>query len=533
MLLRWWKEKNSQQLAGLDIKSDAVNILKINIASKPYQVEVYASAPLAKDAVQKNEIKDTAAVGNAIKKLLKSIDSRIGSVALSVPRASVITKTISVNSHLNSAEIESRAWIEANHHFPDLVGEIYLDFSVIGPSAENPSDIDLMLVACRKDQIKPYLDALKEGGLKAEVIDVNSYALEKALSLVTENFPQSNTFALLNLDSNLSSLVVSHEGDVIFAHDHIYDDHKLSSQIQTYLTPENKDANKIASLEDAGYVNILKNTLTSHLRHIMHFFYSSRANINIQKLYLSGDFSNLPDLANFIQQEIGIETSLANPFDKMIFSSSVDKKQLEKNSSSLMLCCGLALTKDTSLGKTSINLLPWREKARKKKQLAFLALLGIFIGITFFIIFLTHIYYDALINRANGRVQYLQEALGQKQQEYSHFIEKKKQQTAIETNLKFITSLHEKNFQAVRMLNELVLLVPKTITLQKLVRKGNQILIEGKAQSELQVTQFIKNISNSTMFNQPLLTHINAPLSDTETGKIFQLKIEQKDQMPP
>ena len=60
MLLRWWKEKNSQQLAGLDIKSDAVNILKINIASKPYQVEVYASAPLAKDAVQKNEIKDLA-----------------------------------------------------------------------------------------------------------------------------------------------------------------------------------------------------------------------------------------------------------------------------------------------------------------------------------------------------------------------------------------------------------------------------------------------------------------------------------------
>jgi type IV pilus assembly protein PilM len=345
LLLRWLKKHNNQGLIGLDIGSDSIKLLQINAVSKPYQVEKFSMAALPVGAVVKGEMKDYPAIGTVLKELFKQANIQIKSVALAIPRSSVIIKNISVDSRLNSSEIESRAWIEANHSFPDLVGEIYLDFSV-NASPANPSQLDLMLIACRKDQIKPYFEVLDAGGLAAKVIDVNSYALERALSLITKETPNLETVALLNLDANLSTFLVVHGNELIYAHDHSYDGQRLQSQSKEYLSTA---VEKIASLNDAAYVEVLKNVLAAHLRHTMHFFYSSRPNINIQKIILAGDCAQTPCLTEYIQQEVGIETELADPFKNMVVTSGIDTTQLQQNAPMLMLACGLALSVDNSI----------------------------------------------------------------------------------------------------------------------------------------------------------------------------------------
>lgn len=342
MLLRWWKQHGSNGLIGLDIGSNVIKLLEIKSTEKPFRVESFAIVPLPTGTIVKGEIKDPNAIGAALKELFKRKNIQTKSVALAISRSSAIIKNIQVDNRLTPSEIESRAWIEANHHFPDLVGEIYLDFSV-SPSTENPSQLDLVLVACRKDQIKPYLDALQQSGLVAKIIDVNSYALERALALMAESFSDLNTVALLNLDLNVSTLLVVHDRKLIFAHDHAYDGQRLQTSTQEYLKTA---VGQIASLNDAAYLEILKNALSAHLRHTMHFFYSSRPNINIQKLMLSGDCANTPALAEFIQQEVGIETVLANPFLGMTIASGVDAKELQMHAADMMLSCGLALSVD-------------------------------------------------------------------------------------------------------------------------------------------------------------------------------------------
>lgn len=336
-----WRQYAAEQLIGLDIGPGSVKLLKIDASDEPYCVENFGMVPLASGVIVKEEIKDAAALGEALKQVCDEAQVKTKSVAFAIPRSSTIIKTITVDKRLNSADIESRAWVEANHHFPDLVGDIYLDFDIIGPSEKDPTQLDLLLVACRKDQIKPYLDVLAAGGFNAKIVDVNCYALERALSLVMKRLPKLKTVALLNLDYSTSSLNVVHEGQLIYAHDHSFEGLHFNAQIQEYSADKK---NTKLSMSDAAYVDILKAGISAHLRHSMHFFYASRPHVVIQKLILGGDCATIPYLNSYIQQETGIETILANPFEDMEFATSVDEQKLRLSASAMMLSCGLALS---------------------------------------------------------------------------------------------------------------------------------------------------------------------------------------------
>lgn len=380
LILRLLKRQASNNLIGLDIGSDSFKILKINHNQNHNKVDNFLILPIPAGMIVKNEIKNTSALGLLLKDALRQTEIETKDVALSIPRASVIIKNINVDKRLNSEDIESRAWVEAHRHFPDLVGDIYLDFSMIGPSAQDSSQLELMLVICRKDQIKPYLEILRHAGLTPKIVDVNSFALERALAIIARSTPDLKTIALLNLDYNLSTLIVTHDNKLVYAHDQTFDGRRLLNQVKTYeekltqktavepeslpngLDPvpiqtikESTDSkNKIEQetitdvealkTDDSKYLDIFKENLTAHLRHTMHFFYSSRPNINIQKIILSGDCANAPQLASFIQREIGIQAEVANPFMNMELSSYLDKEKLYKTAPSLMLCYGLALS---------------------------------------------------------------------------------------------------------------------------------------------------------------------------------------------
>lgn len=351
-LRRWWKQRTPHNLVGLDIDSDIVKILKINSKETPFKVETFGLSALPVGAIIKNEVKNEDGVVSILKDLFNQTDLSKDYIALAIPRSSVIIKNVTVDKRLTEGEIESRAWVEANRNFPDLVGEIHLDFSIVGPSAQDPSQLDMVLVACRKEQIKPYLDLLRESNLTPKVLDVNCYALERALSILAPQQALNEAVALLNLNFTLSTLIVSQNKQLIYAHDHSYDGQRLVAQARAHFNETSKNLSdpfeKNATLaDDPAFSEILKENLTSHLRHTMHFFYSSRPNISVSKLILAGDCTIVPALAEFIQQQTNVPTVLADPFANMTIDPSVDSETLKKYAAAMTLCCGLALSKFT------------------------------------------------------------------------------------------------------------------------------------------------------------------------------------------
>jgi len=374
MISMQWKAHTSNNLLGLDISTDSVKLLKIDLMGNQYRVENFSMAPLPANTIVKDEVKDPFAIINAIKDMIRQAEPDTKNVAVAVPRSSTIMKTITINNRLTPQEIESRAWLEANRLFPDLVGNIYLDFAITGPAAQDPDQLEVLLVACRKEHIDPYVEILKQAGLTPRVFDVNCYALERAIPLVIPSPTQLKTIAVLNLNFTLSSFIVKHEGNLVHAHDQSYDGRHLIAQIEAREEVKEQATEKVEAVATAetsapanetpaqavaapvtasetpmshprSVTDVLRESLSSHLRHTIHFFYTSKPNITIQKLILSGDCANIPELPAFIQQEVGIETVIADPFADMLLAPGVRQESLKVHAPALMLCCGLALSK--------------------------------------------------------------------------------------------------------------------------------------------------------------------------------------------
>lgn len=349
-LLKKWQKNTVTNYIGLDISADAIKILKINTAVLPNQVENFSVVPLPVDAIAKDIIKNPAIVISELKKLSKLIVGKVKLVAIAIPRSSAILKNITVGNRLTPREVESRAWVEASRYFPDLIDDSYLDFDVLGPSAQDNSQLDVVLVACRKKHIQPFLDVLDQGDFTVKLVDVNCYAFERAFAAILQ--PKSDAaVALLNLDATLSTLVVSQANYLAYAHDQSFDGRRLVNEVRQKIQDSGKNITdpftSSGDLGDAEYLKILKENLSAHLRHTMHFFYSSRPNVAIDKVVLSGECATIPHLAVFVQQEIGIETVIANPFVDMAIAPDVDAKALYQYAPMLMLSCGLALSKSS------------------------------------------------------------------------------------------------------------------------------------------------------------------------------------------
>ena len=109
-------------------------------------------------------------MSNVIKQLYQNLHTETKSVAIAIPRSSVIIKNTLISSRLSPTEVESRVWLEANQHFPELIGGLYLDYQILGPATDDPAQLELMMVACRKDQVDPFLE-----------VSINNYYMDSVL----------------------------------------------------------------------------------------------------------------------------------------------------------------------------------------------------------------------------------------------------------------------------------------------------------------------------------------------------------------
>src|ERR1041385_6548885 len=178
-------------LFGLDISSASVKMLEIVDAGKGvYRVERHPIEPLAKDAIVDGNINNLEAVTDAVRRAHKRLGTRTKHVAMAVPTGAVITKKIVVPATLREEELEVQVESEANQYIPFALEEVNLDFQVVGPWPANPHDQEVMIAATRKEKVEDRVAVAESAGLKALVMDVESFAQQTALGLVVQSLPR-------------------------------------------------------------------------------------------------------------------------------------------------------------------------------------------------------------------------------------------------------------------------------------------------------------------------------------------------------
>src|SRR6059058_5342306 len=154
-------------------------------------------------------------VAEALRRGWKRLGSRNRNVAMALPAAMVITKRIIVPAGQKEEELELTVEAEANQYIPFALDEVNLDFQILGPAPTNADDVEVLIAASRKEKIEDRVAAAEAAGLKAMVVDIESFAVQTAFELIERTLPDNGrdqNIAIVDVGTTMMNLNVLRNG---------------------------------------------------------------------------------------------------------------------------------------------------------------------------------------------------------------------------------------------------------------------------------------------------------------------------------
>ena len=348
-MLRLYRKPN-KGLIGVDISSTSVKVLELAVKNGKYHVESYALVPLPEGSVVEKNVLNVEAVADALERAINLADPHSDQAAFAVPTSMVISKIIEMDADMSDDEREIQIRMDAEQYIPFPLDEVSLDFEVLPERLANPHRVKVLLVATRLENISVRSEVLELAGLTPKVADVESCAIENAYQVFADTLPVGvNTVAILDIGHTMTTLSVMQHGKVIYTREQVFGGKQLTQDIQNRYGlsfEEAGRAKRTQTLPDDYEAEILEPYLDSVVQQAarsLQFFFSSSQFNEIDHILLAGGNANITGLAKLIQQKLGYRVTVANPFLQMGFSSKVDVQKIEKDASSLMVACGLAM----------------------------------------------------------------------------------------------------------------------------------------------------------------------------------------------
>ncbi len=350
-MLPFLGKKASTAKLGIDISSTSVKLLELSRSGNRYKVEAYSVEPLPANAVVEKNITDVEGVGDAIAKVLARSKSGIKNAAVAVAGSAVITKTIEMDSALNDDEMESQIKVEADQYIPYPLDEVSIDFEVQGEVDNAPERVEVLLAACRNENVELRSDVLEIAGLVPKVVDVEAYAIERAFGLVADQIEggEDQTVAIVDIGSTMTTLSVLHDGRTIYTREQLFGGKQLTEEIQRRYGLSFEEAGlakKQGGLPDDYEPEVLepfKEAVVQQVARSLQFFFSSSQYNDVDHILIAGGTASISGLAELVQDKVGTSTTVANPFVDMAISPKVNASILSNDAPALMIACGLAL----------------------------------------------------------------------------------------------------------------------------------------------------------------------------------------------
>ncbi len=345
-------KKKANTLLGIDISSTSVKLIELSRSGGRYKVEAYAVEPLPPNAIVEKNIAELEVVGQVIARVVTKARTSVKHAAVAVAGSAVITKIIEMEAGLSEEELENQIKIEADQYIPYPLEEVAIDFEVQGVTARSADRVNVLLAACRKENVEVREAALALAGLSAKVVEIEAYSLERAYGLLAEQLGSGEedlTVAIVDIGATMMTLSVLHNGQTIYTREQLFGGKQLTDEIQRRygLSTEEADlAKKQGGLPDdyeTEVLNPFKEAVAQQVSRSLQFFFAAGQYSDVDYILLAGGTASIVGLDQLVQQKIGTSTLVANPFANMTLSNKVNAGALASDAPSLMMACGLAM----------------------------------------------------------------------------------------------------------------------------------------------------------------------------------------------
>ena len=344
-----------KQLAGLDIGSSIIKLTEVQETPKGRILSRFSMIPLARGAIVDGAVAEPDVLTATIKELHKKSGSKRKKVVTSISGTSVVIKKVTF-SQMDEDELRDLIRDEGGKYLPfDNMDTVYYDFQILGENPYSPSQIDVLLVAAKKDIIDGYTEAIQDAGLIPVIMDVDSFALE---TMYEENydFEENDVDILINIGASMTNLNVVKGGMSIFTRDFTIGGNSVTESIaaKTGLSFDEAEKAKIeGSGEDERARRLFRENLIvdadplcSEIERSVDYFRTTFGAENIKKIFLAGGGAMIPGIAEDLSHRLSIEAEIINPFQKLQLAKNVmDQKEAEHIGPMATISVGLALRK--------------------------------------------------------------------------------------------------------------------------------------------------------------------------------------------
>jgi type IV pilus assembly protein PilM len=338
--------KTPRTAVGLDIGSSSIKVVELASRGDRVHLLKWGRADLLPDAIVDGEVMDRHHVVETIQNLMEECDIKNRRVVISVSGRGVIVKRVTMARMTEEEADEAIRW-EAEQHVPYDIADVLLDYHLLDLDA-GPKEMQVLLVATKQEVVHGRLEIVREAGLTAAAIDVDSFAIQNAIEWGHDLSPEE-AIAMVNVGGELTNMHVIRAGAPFYTQDLATGTHTLVESIRkTYEISRDEAIRALRSGGHDGGIDLtdLVHSFADDLKVAIDraglFLRTSGDADSIDRIIVTGGGSQVVGLVEALAEKNNVPVEAGNPLRRMALPDD-DNNLAESHGRELTVSIGLAL----------------------------------------------------------------------------------------------------------------------------------------------------------------------------------------------
>jgi type IV pilus assembly protein PilM len=324
-----------KNLLGLDIGASSVKACLLKDSKRGYTLSVFDAVDLPPETIVEGAIMNQGAIVDAIRELVSRNRIRQKECAMAVTGYSVVVKKVTLPL-MTPDELRESIRFEAEQYIPFDIEDVYLDVAELA-SRPAQGQMDVLLVAAKKDVVNDYTTVAREAGLMPVVMDVEACCLQNMFE-VNYGLGAGESVVLIDIGSSVTNINVMADGVTTFTRGVAMAGNLFTEEIQKQLNITYEEAESYKRGGSAGQSEALvpeevdrvmsqvAELIAGEVQRTLDFYAATSAQAMFSRIFLSGGSARVPVLARTIERQCGVPVELLNPFAQI----SADPRQFSE-----------------------------------------------------------------------------------------------------------------------------------------------------------------------------------------------------------
>jgi type IV pilus assembly protein PilM len=324
-----------KQVVGLKLGASRLTAARLEVNGSAELLQL-AESPLPQGVIAGGEVRDVAALAEALKEFFKRHKLPKRNVRIGVANNRIGVRTIEVAGIEDPKQLANAVRFRAQEALPIPIDEAVLDFHVLSESANVDGQVvrRVLLVVAYRDLISAYTEACRLAGVRLTGVDLEAFALLRALTPAgppPEPIVDRSALVAVSVGSERSVLAVSDGSSCDFTRILDWGGNSLTVAIGRALEVEIEEA-ELLKIELALQGDTVpeglaperavqaREALVSALQGFgrelvssLQFYQGQPDSLGIREIVLAGGTARLAGLASELQRLVGVPVRVGDP----------------------------------------------------------------------------------------------------------------------------------------------------------------------------------------------------------------------------